>query len=352
VAAATAKPTISEPAATGAVGTLRRVAWEAMENGTGEGALLAALPAAALSAVALLATLLGLGCGQAHAGRPLDVGASATLPRSGSSHIVIVAMENAGYGEVIGSSQAPYVNALARRYGLATQSYGITHPSLPNYLALTSGSTHGVSSDCTDCHVSASNIVDQLEGAGISWGAYLEDVPAPCFRGTSAGGYAKKHNPFIYYDDIARSASRCRRLVGFGQLTADLRAGRLPTYAWITPNLCDDGHDCGVAAGDRFLARTVPPLLRELGPNGFMIVSWDEASSGGGCCGVAHGGHVATIVAGPGVRPGARDPRPIDHYGVLGTVEQALGLAPLAGAASPASGRLGALFARAPGGYR
>jgi hypothetical protein len=318
-----------------------------MNDGTGQGHRRAAKRAVALGAIALLTALLALGCG-AHAGKPLGLGAGSALPRSTSSHVVVVVMENAEYGEVIGSSQAPYVNGLARRYGLATQSYGITHPSLPNYLALTSGSTHGVSSDCTDCHVSEANIVDQLEAAGISWGAYLEDMPKPCFHGAGAGGYAKKHNPFIYYDDVARSASRCRKLVGFGRLASDLRAGRLPTYTWIAPNLCDDGHDCGVAAGDRFLARTVPPLLRELGPDGFMLITWDEGGSDRGCCGAAHGGHVATIVAGAGVRHGARQRQPIDHYGVLGTIEQALGLPPLAGAAGPASGRLTPLFSRAP----
>jgi hypothetical protein len=292
--------------------------------------------------------VLGLGCG-ASPGKPLALGASAALPSSPRSHVVIIVMENAEYGEVIGSSAAPYVNALARRYALATQSFAITHPSLPNYLALTSGSTLGVSSDCTDCHVSARNIVDQLEAAGISWAAYLEDVPKPCFRGAGAGGYAKKHNPFIYYDDIAGSASRCGRLVGFGRLAQALRSGRLPTYAWITPNLCDDGHDCGVAASDRFLARTVPALLRELGPRGFIVVTWDEGGSDQGCCGAARGGHVATIVAGPDVHRGGRMARSVDHYGVLATIEQALGLPPLAAAADAGAGRLTPLFARAPG---
>jgi hypothetical protein len=316
-------------------------------NRTGEQRRFPAWSRPALRAAILVLPALGLGCG-ASAGKPLALGASAALPSSPNSRVVIIVMENAEYGKVMGSSQAPYVNALARRYGLATQSFAITHPSLPNYLALTSGSTHGVSSDCTDCHVSAPNIVDQLEAAGISWAAYLEDVPKPCFRGAGAGGYAKKHNPFTYYDDIAGSASRCGRLVGFGRLAQALRTGRLPTYAWITPNLCDDGHDCGVAAGDRFLARTLPVLLRELGPHGFIVVTWDEGGSDRGCCGVARGGHVATIVAGPEVRRGVRMQRPVDHYGVLATIEQALGLPPLAGAADARAGRLTPLFARAP----
>ncbi len=303
----------------------------------------------ALAAWALVAALaLGTGCGRASPGRALAVGSTAALPASRASHVVVMVMENAEYGEVIGSSSAPYVNSLARRYGLMTHSFAIRHPSLPNYLALTSGSTQGIGSDCTDCGVSAQNVVDQLEGAGISWGAYLEDVPGPCFTGAQASGYAKKHNPFAYYADIVHSPARCARLAGFGRLASDLRSGRLPTYVWISPNLCDDGHDCGVAAGDRFLARTVPALLRELGPHGFLVLSWDEGSTDGGCCGVAHGGRVATIVAGPDVRQGAQAPAPIDHYGVLGSIEEALGLRPLGGAADRRSGRLGPLFTRAP----
>ena len=117
---------------------------------------------------------------------------------------------------------------------------------------------------------------------------------------------------------------------------------------WITPNLCDDGHDCSLATADRFLARTLPPVLRQLGPHGFLVLTWDEGTSDSGCCGVAGGGRAATIVAGPDVRPGARQSAPVDHYGVLGTIEQALGLTPLAGAADPRSGRLNGLFLRTP----
>jgi phosphatidylinositol-3-phosphatase len=294
------------------------------------------------------ALLLTAGCAQARPGAPLGV-QSSKLPSPASSRVIVIVMENAEYSEVLGNSAAPYVNGLARRYGLATKSFAIGHPSLPNYLALTSGSTQGVSSDCTACQVGASNIVDQLEAARISWKAYLEDEPRACFQGAAAGSYAKKHNPLIYYNDIARSPRRCSRLVGFSQLAADLRRGRLPTYTWISPNLCDDGHDCGVAGSDRFLARTGPALLRELGPQGFLVLTWDEGSSERGCCGgVARGGQVATILAGPGVRRGARDGRPVDHYGVLGTIEEALGIPPLAGAADPSSGRLTELFARPP----
>jgi hypothetical protein len=136
--------------------------------------------------------------------------------------------------------------------------------------------------------------------------------------------------------------------VGFGQLASDLRSGRLPTYVWITPNLCDDGHDCGVATADRFLQRTVPALLGQLGPEGFLVITWDEGGSDRGCCGAAHGGQIATIVAGPTVRHGARVRTPLDHYGVLATTEEALGLPALAGGADPRAGRLTSLFAHPP----
>ena len=280
---------------------------------------------------------------------PSPLASTATPPAKGTpSHILLIVMENKEYPQIIGSPDAPYVNGLAAHYLLAERSYAVAHPSLPNYLALLGGDTFGVTSDCTGCHVSAVNIVDQLERAGISWGAYLEDLPRPCFGGAGAGGYAKKHNPFAYYDDIAGSPARCGKLVGFARLAGGLRSGRLPTYVWISPNLCDDGHDCGVATGDRFLARTVPALLHELGPHGFLVITWDEGGSDRGCCGTAQGGHIATILAGPDVLSGARERGPVDHYGVLATIEEALGLPRLASANDPLAGRLTPLFRRPP----
>jgi hypothetical protein len=308
----------------------------------------ASTAARAVALTAVLAVLALLGCGAARPGKPLALGTSAKLPASHASHVVTIVLENEESDAVIGSASAPYINGLAHRYGAMTQSFAIRHPSLPNYLALTSGSTQGIDSDCTDCSVSSRNIVDQLEAARISWKAYLEDVPSPCFLGSARAGYAKKHNPFAYYTDVVSSPRRCSHLVGFGQLQRDLRRGSLPTYVWITPNMCDDGHDCGVEVSDRFLARIVPALLRELGPHGLLVLTYDEGSTDRGCCGRASGGRIATVVAGPDVRRGARVATPIDHYGVLGSIERALGLPLLAGAADPRSGSLAGLFVRAP----
>jgi predicted small lipoprotein YifL len=298
-------------------------------------------------ALALAAAAAGCG-GHTRPGRPLDLPPAGAAAGSQRSHLITIVMENKEYGDVVGNAAAPYTNRLARRYGVATASYGVRHPSLPNYLALTSGSTHGITSNCTGCHIRARNIVDQLEAARRSWKGYMEDMPKPCFTGAHAGGYAKKHDPFVYYDDIVAAPRRCGRVVPYTELAADLRGRRLPAYSVIVPNLCDDTHDCDVATGDRFLAHLVPVLLAALGPRGLLVLTYDEGTSDAGCCGIPGGGRIATIVAGPGVRRGARDGRPVDHYGVLRTTEDALGLPRLAAAADRRHGSLRGLFARPP----
>lgn len=301
--------------------------------------------------VLMLAVGLALivGCGAARPGRPLLApGAAGALPASAASHVVVIVMENEEASGVIGSSAAPFVNGLAHRYALAGNYYAVAHPSLPNYLALTGGSTFKISSDCTACAVSAPNLVDQLAAAHRSWRAYMEDLPRACDTTAGSGGYAKKHDPFLYYRDVVGHPERCSRVVPYARLGTDLRRGRLPSLAWITPNLCDDGHDCPLRQADAYLAAIVPALLRELGPHGILFLTWDEGTSNRGCCaGQAVGGQVATIVAGPDVRRGARSTTAYDHYSLLRTVEDALGLPHLGYAAAPATVALGAMFTAA-----
>ena len=292
-----------------------------------------------LTPLLLLAVLAALGGCGAGPGTPFSA--------SERSHVAVIVMENKEAPDVLGARDS-YLARLARRYAVAIRSYGVTHPSLPNYLALTSGSTHGITSDCTSCQVDARNLADQLEHAGISWKAYLQDMPSPCYLGAAHAGYAKKHNPFAYYRDVADNARRCRRMVPFTQLAGDLRTGALPTFVWISPNLCDDTHDCPVATGDRFLRRTVPPLLRAVGPHGYVVVTWDEGTTDAGCCGGARGGRIATVVAGPEVRRGAQLRDPLDHYGTLRTIEDSLGLPHLGAAADARHGSLQSAFTQPP----
>jgi|SRR5947209_3691308 len=242
-------------------------------------------------------------------------------------HIAVIVMENQEYGDIIGQSSTPYINGLASQYGLATESFAITHPSLPNYLALTGGSTHGISSDCTKCSVPGTGLAGQLSAKHISWRAYMEDLPhSSCYRGDGPGGYAKRHNPFIYYRGIAGKSRLCRNIVPLTRLASDERHNRLPRFVWITPNLCHDMHDCDPSAGDHFLAGLVPGLLKALGRNGLLFLTWDEGSSNDGCCRFAGGGHIATIVAGAGAKPHAQMGTAVDHYSVLRTIEDLYGL--------------------------
>jgi len=152
--------------------------------------------------------------------------------------------------------------------------------------------------DCTGCGVDATNLASQLQSAGISWKAYMEGMPRPCFTGATSGEYAKKHDPFVYFRAVIDDPAACQRIVPLSQLAVDERSGTLPRFIWITPNLCHDMHDCSVYRGDRFLAGLIPPLLAALGRHGLLFLTWDEGSSDAGCCTAASGGHVAMIVAG------------------------------------------------------
>lgn len=287
-------------------------------------ALAAAVLASAVVPTGALATARGPGSRNAAA-------SATSLPDF--SHVIVLVMENKEYGQVIGNASAPYINGLASNYSLATRFYAVSHPSLPNYLAMIGGSTFGITSDCTSCSVNATNLVDQLEGAGISWKAYMEDMPGPCYKGGYAGKYAKKHDPFMYFKDVYSNATRCQNVVPMTQLTTDLGSGSLPRFAFITPNLCHDMHDCSVKVGDNFLSTLVPQLLPALGTNGVLFLTWDEGSTNAGCCTYAHGGHVATIVAGPGALASTTSSVGYDTYSILKTIETAWGLAPLGKAA-------------------
>src|SRR5579872_1425461 len=261
------------------------------------------------------------------------------------SHIFVIVMENAEYGSIIGNRDAPYINSLANTYGLATQYYAITHPSLPNYLALASGDTFGLVSDCTDCFVNAPNLVDALEAGHKTWRAYMENMPSPCFVG-DAYPYMQKHDPFIYFDDVRNNPARCRNIVPLAGLAGDLTAGTVPDFVWITPNMCHDMHDCPVATGDSWLSQEVPLILASSAwkQGGALFITWDEGTSLDGCCSYASGGHVATLVISPLGKPRFQSATPHDHYSLLRTITDAWRLTEPGRAAAPATAPLTEFF--------
>lgn len=259
----------------------------------------------------------------------LPPGATGSGPhRTGQSRVFVVVLENREYGEVVGNPEAPFLNGLARRGTLATHYFAVAHPSLPNYLALLGGSTFGISRNCTECQAPGPNLALQLSRAGISWRAYMGDMPRPCFRGAEADDYVKRHNPFMYFRSIASDPERCRQVVPASRLDADLRRHALPAFGWLSPNLCDNGHDCGLATADRYLSGLVPPITRQLGPNGVLVVTFDEGTSDAGCCGTAGnaGGRVMTVIAGPGRPAASRTTGTYDHYSLLAALERHFGL--------------------------
>src|SRR5437016_3914372 len=245
------------------------------------------------------------------------------------AHVVVVVMENTSAPSIIGNtSQASYINSLAGQYAYASNDFAVSHPSLPNYLALTGASTFGITSDCSPaaCPVNATNLMDRIESSGRSWKGYMESMPTSCAT-TDAYPYAVKHNPFVYYNDIRTNASRCQsHVVPFTQLSTDLRsASTTPSYSWITPNMCNDMHDCSIATGDAWLRTQIPAILGSPAfttQNSVLLLTWDEDDSSGN-------NRVDLVVAGPNTVRGQVSSVAYNHYSILSTVESAWGLAAL-----------------------
>ncbi len=241
-------------------------------------------------------------------------------------HIFVVMLENHSYNEIIGNSSAPYLNSLASRYGLATQYHALGHGSLLNYLAMTGGSTFGVTANCNTCYVSAPNLaVDRIEPSGRTWKAYMESMPTPCMLGDTSL-YVQHHNPFVYYDNIRTNPSECNKVVPSSNLTTDLAsAATTPNFAWITPNQCDNMHNCPISTGDAWLSTNVGAILSSPAfttQNSLLAITFDEDDG-------TQANQVPTIFAGSSVTPGLRSSVAYDHYSVLKTVESAWNLAPL-----------------------
>jgi hypothetical protein len=236
----------------------------------------------------------------------------------------VVVLENHGPDDVLGDS---WLGMQARRGGQATNAYGETHPSLGNYLAMVSGSTQGVSdNDVSRGPFAAPTIAGQLTKARISWRSYAFAMPRPCFGSTSGvdetGRYAKRHHPFLFFTDVVGDPAACRaHVVPGARLRADLRRSRLPRLTWITPDLCQDMHDCSIATGQRWMARTLPPVIRALGPRGVLFVTADE-----GIDGARGGGRIPLVALGPGVRPHSVVSRTVDHRALLATIQDVLGV--------------------------
>jgi hypothetical protein len=247
--------------------------------------------------------------------------AAGGVPRP--DHIVVVVEENRGRGQVIGNPQAPYLNALARGGADMTRSFALTHPSEPNYLALFSGSTHGVHGDPCPLTVHGPSLGSELLAAGLTFADYSESLPSAGSPVCSSGYYDRVTNPALTFPDIPRSD-----VLPFSSLPRTF--SQLPTVSYVIPNLCHSMHSCGgVPEGDRWLKANLGTYADWAGThNSLLIVTWDEDN-------YTAVNHIATIFYGAGIRPGAYSER-INHYNVLRTIEDAYGL-PHAGASATAA---------------
>ena len=271
------------------------------------------------------------------------------------AHIFVVLMEN------LGASQAravPALTALAARYESTSDWYAVSHPSLPNYLALVSGSTWGVTSDCTTCYQSGPTLASQLDQVGISWDAYFGGLPGPCFLGPQSadGSYAEKHDPFAYFTALRSSPADCAHLLPLSALAGTLSgpAAAVPRFVWVTPTMCDSGHDCTPSVAGAWLSGFVDRITASAAwrANGVLVVTWDEGEGDDrgldpatGAVDVAGGGRVLTLVVAPGLPPGRTVSGPFDHYSLLRTVEDAFGLSHLGLAAGGGVRSMGPFFA-------
>ncbi len=241
-------------------------------------------------------------------------------------HIYLIVMENHELGAIVGNRSAPYINALIRRYGLATNLTAVAHPSQPNYLALFAGSTFGIRDDGFH-RLTARNLVDQLEAHGKTWQVFAQDIPGICSQAVGypgpvdlaglPGWYARKHEPAITFNDIAGSSRRCSRITPLSGFTATAANLEL-----IVPNMSNDMHDGTIAQGDAFLRAFVPRITSSPAfANSLLIITWDEGSTK-----IGGGGRVATLVISPHVRRGFRSGVAHTHYSILRTIENAWGL--------------------------
>jgi phospholipase C len=270
------------------------------------------------------------------------------------SHVVVIVMENHSYADLIGrrgsavARRAPYINGLKRACGLATNYHSLTHPSLPNYIAMVAGSNGGITTDCTSCATRAHSLFGRLGSTGSTWRVYAESMPARCSH-TSTLQYLKRHNPATYFPAIRGACDRWDVPMGgaSGRFANAVAHDTLPAYAMVVPNPCDDMHDCGVSTGDTWLGRWVPRILRSgdyRAGRTVVFIVWDEGEGGGyvgeNC--LAHladpSCHVPALVLSGYTPAGARSQTRTSHLSLLRTTQTLLGATPYLGAAGRVHG--------------
>ena len=247
--------------------------------------------------------------------------------------MVLVVEENHGYSDVIGNSSMPYLNGLASQYGLATQYFANAHPSLPNYLVLTTGATETFDDNFSGT-ISDDNVVRELVKAGKSWKAYIESIPSAGYMGGDTGSYLRHHNPFTYFSDMQNDNTQAAIIVAFTQFATDLTDNALPQYAFVVPDVTNDAHDGTLAQADAWLQSNIDPLLKSSAfQNTLLLITFDEGDQSD----LDHGGgHVATLIVSPQAKTGYQSHAEYQHQSLLRLALAASGVKTFPGTAATA----------------
>jgi hypothetical protein len=260
-----------------------------------------------------------------------------TPPPSGQptfSHVVVLVEENHSYSEVMGNSSMPYFNSLASQYGLATQYFANAHPSLPDYMVLTTGLTETLDDNFAGT-ISDDNIVRELVKAGKTWKSYAESLPSPGYVGGDSSLYLRRHNPFTYLSDVQNDSSQAANLVPFTQFAADLANHALAQYSFIAPNVMDDAHDGTLSQADAWLETNIAPLLASsvFQSSGLLIITFDEGNQ----FDLMHGGgQVATLIISSTAKKGFQSQILYQHQSVLRLVLSGCGIETFPGTSATA----------------
>jgi hypothetical protein len=273
--------------------------------------------------------------------------AHAQVPRS--NHVVVVVLENRYYSEVVGNTGSmPYLNSLIQKYGLSTNYYANTHPSIGNYFSITAGQIVTNNDDYTQT-VTVDNLARHFITDGRTWKEYAESRPGTGWIGGDYDGvYVQHHSPFSYFSDVRNSNPQRQNLVSMTAFRNDVASSNLPAFSFVVPNSQHNSHDSTLAEADDWMKANIDPLFAtpyfKTGGDGILIIVFDESEADDNAHG---GGHIAAVIAGPGVKPGYQGATFYQHASLLKTIGVALGLTSIPGAGASAPD-MGEFFGAAP----
>lgn len=245
-------------------------------------------------------------------------------------HVFLLMEENHSYASVIGSSAMPYLNSLAQQYGLATQYFASTHPSIGNYFMLTTGQIY-TNNDSYTGTVNVDNMVRHFLSSGTTWKSYAEGLPNVGYTGGNVYPYLQRHNPFSFFTDVVNSQSEVNNLVPFSQFASDLANGQLPQFSYIVPDALDDAHDGTLNQADAWLKTNIAPLIASptFQQDGLLIIVFDESFTSDTQHG---GGQVPFLIISPKAKKGFQSTTFYQHQSTCELVLQSLGLTSFPGA--------------------